>query len=113
MTSDRAEPPPAIPAWPAEVRALFWDCDPDGITLERHADFVLGRVLSRGDWKAVRWLRGTVGDEAVADYLARTSGRLLSPRQLRLWETILDLPRERVTAWIQRPERRVWDGRGA
>jgi hypothetical protein len=32
---------------------LFWDVDPTALDPERHEDFIIGRVLSEGDWVAM------------------------------------------------------------
>jgi hypothetical protein len=100
----------AVPL-PPEVRSLFWEYGDRTVSLERDRDLVMGRVLSAGDWEALRWLRREVGDSALIEYLSRTEGRLLSPRQLRLWQALLDLPPDAVTDWITRPARQVWDRR--
>ena len=42
---------------PTELAWLFWDVDPAQIDLERHRDYILERVMMRGDWFAMRWLR--------------------------------------------------------
>lgn len=97
---------------PPAVRELCWDVDASQLDLQAHRDFVVGRVLSRGTWDAVRWLRRAVDDQALRDYLVRSRGRHLSPRQLRLWEALLDLSHDQVSSWISAPERRVWDQRG-
>jgi len=76
----------AEPDLPDAVRALFWDCDPDALGWPQHADFILGRILSRGAWKEISWARQRIGDGAIRAYVERSQGRLLSPRQLRLWE---------------------------
>lgn len=96
---------------PAGVRALFWEYGERELSLERDRDFVIGRVLTAGDWDSVRWLRGAVGDAAIREYLNRTGGRQLSPRQLRLWQVLLELPEEAVERWLDTETRRIWDGR--
>lgn len=96
---------------PSDVRSLFWEYGERDMSLERERDLVIGRVLSAGDWESVRWLRRELGDAAIANYLGRTAGRLLSPRQLRLWQVLLDLPEEIVTGWLKKETRRLWDGR--
>lgn len=96
---------------PPEVRALFWEYGDREVSLESERDFVMGRVLSAADWDGLRWLRREVGEAAIRDYLDRTRGRLLSPRQLRLWQVLLGLPEETVTAWIGNERRRLWDRR--
>jgi hypothetical protein len=98
---------------PERIRALFWDSDASGLTLGEHADFIYGRVLGRGGLADWRWLRERVGDAALREWLLRTRGRPLSPKQLRLWELLLDLPHDVVSGWIADPRRAIWDGRAA
>ena len=69
---------------------LFWDVDVGGIDLNRHADFVLGRVLSLGDAEAVLCLRREFGDEALQDFVARASHRL-DARSRRFFEVVLNV----------------------
>jgi hypothetical protein len=96
---------------PPEVRSLFWEHGDRALSLDGDRDFVLGRVLSAGSWEAIRWLRAQVGEPILREYLSRTRGRLLSPRQLRLWQVLLDLPEEAVSQWIESAARQVWDRR--
>jgi hypothetical protein len=96
---------------PSEVRGLLHDCDPDRVTWEAHREFLIDRILSDGDWDAVLWLRRTAGDEALRARIVATRGRRLSPRQLRLWQLLLDLPEAEVTVWLAEPARIVWDRR--
>jgi hypothetical protein len=56
-------------------------------------------------------LRRTAGDEALRARIVATRGRRLSPRQLRLWQLLLDLPEAEVTVWLAEPARMVWDRR--
>jgi hypothetical protein len=96
---------------PAGVRSLFWEYGESGPSLEHDRDFVIGRVLSAGDWESIRWLRREVRDSGIRDYLSRTGGRLLSRRQLRLWQVLLDLDEDLVGSWLQRETRHLWDRR--
>src|SRR5262245_1443993 len=41
---------------PEALHWLFWDVDPSAIDLVRHRDYVLERVMVRGDWQAICWL---------------------------------------------------------
>jgi hypothetical protein len=74
---------PVVPL-PDEVRRLFWDVDPDSVDLERHRDYVLQRVMTRGGWVAMKWLRATYPDAALADFLRR-KGMRLPPRERAYW----------------------------
>jgi len=99
------------PALPPHILSLFWDVDPQPLSLERDLAFVLGRVLSAGGFQSLQWLRTKIGDDAIRSYLERTRGRLLSARQLRFWEVILDLPHALVEGWLGDEARKIWERR--
>jgi hypothetical protein len=106
-------PLPAVGDLPSAVRGLLWDVAPGEVRLPRHRDFLIGRILTRGTWAAVDWLRRELGDAAIAEYLERTRGRLLSPRQLRFWELVLGLDDGVVSGWIaERGGSELWERRG-
>jgi hypothetical protein len=63
-------------AVPASVRRLFWDVPPKSVDLVTHRDYVMERVMVRGSWEAMRWLRRTYPNEALADFLRRKGDRL-------------------------------------
>jgi hypothetical protein len=69
---------------PREVSDLFWDVDPDDIELRLHGDYVMERVMARGGWTAMVWLRRSYGREALADFLQRKASRL-APRERAYW----------------------------
>ena len=72
---------------PAEIVRLFWDVDPVGVDLDRHRDYVMARVMARGGWIAMGWLRRAYTPEVIADFLRR-KGSLLAPRELAYWAVI-------------------------
>lgn len=96
---------------PEGVIRLLHDCDPSRVRWEEHRDFLVDRVLGEGDWETIRWLRRTAGDAVLRERIVSTEGRRLSPRQLRLWQLLLDLPEAEVTRWLRDPRRQVWDKR--
>ena len=110
MTS-RSEHSKAKTALPERLRELFWEYPFDELTWEEDRDLVIGRVLSRGPWETVEWLRREVGDEAVRGWIERARGRGLSRRQLRFWQLVLELPPEEVDAWLEEPEPDLWEHR--
>jgi hypothetical protein len=79
--------------FPREVSQLFWDVDPADVELERHADYVMERVMSRGGWEAMRWLRRVYSPPALASFLERKASRL-APRERAYWSLIagIDVP---------------------
>jgi hypothetical protein len=55
---------------------LFWDVEVATLDPEAHEDFILGRVLTDGDWATVRALRAEVGDRVLRAFLERAPHRL-------------------------------------
>ena len=94
---------------PEEVRETLWEYRPDDVTWEGNREFIVERVLSRGTWDAVRWVRSQVGDSGLGDVIVRSRGRMLTPAQLRFWQLILGLPENVVTGWLESEDRIIWD----
>ncbi len=101
---------PVSAGLPESLRPLFWDCDFATLDVVRHRDFVIGRVLASDPLDAIRWLRRQYGDDVIRVWIIRHSGRQLSSRQLRFWETVIGLPTAAVQQWLAGPERRLWEG---
>jgi len=71
---------------PDYVRELFWEGlreDPDP---ERHADYIVIRVLESGGEREYRWLAGRLGLERISHVI--DSGRL-RPHHERFWRGVL------------------------
>ena len=66
------------------IARLLWQVDPGHIDLDAHRDYVLERVMQRGGWNAMRWLRRTYSLETIADFLRRRGTRL-PPRERAYW----------------------------
>jgi len=69
---------------PDYIARLLWQVDPGQIDLDAHRDYVLERVMQRGGWDAMRWLRRTYSPETMADFLRRRGARL-PPRERAYW----------------------------
>ncbi|HEY2517983.1 MAG TPA: hypothetical protein VGI39_44235 [Polyangiaceae bacterium] len=76
---------------PDFIQRLLWDVDPSGIDLERHAPFVIERIMSRGTWEAMKWLRATYPRERLADFVRTEGARRLAARDLAYWALICDV----------------------
>ncbi len=76
---------------PECVSRLFWDVDPETVEIARHPDYVIERVMVRGTWDAMRWLRQTYPREVLADFLRRKGDRL-SPRDRAYWGLVTGAP---------------------
>jgi len=78
---------------PAELAWLFWDVDPSAIDLVRDRDYVIERIMARGDLEAMRWLARQVERDVLADFLGR-KGHRLAPRERAFWSLIAGVPYE-------------------
>jgi hypothetical protein len=44
---------------------LFWDIEPSDLDMEKHAEYIVGRVLDYGDWKDWLFIRDYYGIEQI------------------------------------------------
>ncbi len=91
---------------PDALHWLFWDVDPTTIELAARADYVLERVMARGDWAAMRWLLRTYDREARADFLTRRGDRLAA-RERAFWCLVSGVPNAASAGGARPP----WVGR--
>lgn len=73
---------------PNFVTVLLWDTEPAQIDLGKHSAYVMERVMTRGTWDAMRWLRRTYAREELAAFLARHGNRI-PPRDRAYWSLIV------------------------
>jgi hypothetical protein len=87
------EPPSSVELDAEEVLVLlaplFWDHKLQDADLERHPDWILGRVLMFGSWTQVRVVRRYYGDRAISKAIGR---REIDSRTRNYWELILEEP---------------------
>ena len=79
-------------ALPAYIRTLLWDVDPETVDFNTHRLYVMERVMSRGGWDAMKWLRRTYSEAEMKDFLL-AKGHLLAPRERAYWSLIAGLER--------------------
>jgi len=99
------------PDRPPSVQSPFWEYDPGDLDWDTDRDLIVRRVLTEGNGEAIKWLRHRIGDASLRDWIELRSGDTLSPRQLRFWELILDLPSDRVDEWVEGRRTSVWENR--
>lgn len=75
-------------ALPPFVERLLWDVDPASVDLERDAPLVLERIMSRGSWEAMKWLRATYPQARLASFVLGEGARRLSPRDRAYWALV-------------------------
>jgi hypothetical protein len=96
---------------PAHLHRYFWEYDPERLSLEESRHTILLRLLQSGGMDALRWLRATVSDDELRTLLVRRRGRGITPRRLRFWGLMLDVPEEQVDEWVAAERATVWNRR--
>jgi len=76
-------------ALPDCVSKLLWDVRKESVDVERHARFIICRVLDWGDAESVRWLLATYGEDAIRKVVA--SKPPLHPKTIAYWTARLGL----------------------
>jgi len=94
-----------------ELRPIFWDYNFRRMRWDEDRDLIISRILSHGDWQALKWLRSRVDSAILGNWLLSRRGAGLSSRQLRFWELILELPHREVNEWLKGKGRMVREGR--
>jgi hypothetical protein len=76
---------------PDAVARLLWDVDLQRLDLDRDSFVVFERVMSRGTWEAMKWLRERYPVGELADFVRDRGRRVLSPRDLAYWALVCDV----------------------
>jgi len=78
-------------ALPEFVSRLLWDVDASLIDPHRDSALIFERVMGRGSWEAMRWLRARYSREELASFLRSGGAKRLSPRDLAYWSLVCGL----------------------
>ena len=68
-----------------EASVLFHDVRVDDVDSDRHADFVIARVLDRGTMRSVRSLYRHYGESRIRRFFEAGGGARVSPQTRALW----------------------------
>jgi hypothetical protein len=96
---------------PSRMKNFFWDYSFHHLRIDKDRDLIIRRLLDQGDWEAMKWLRIRLSDRELKSWLLSRRGAGLSPRKLRFWELVLELPEREVNDWLWSKARQVWDQR--
>ncbi len=96
---------------PRKLRPFFWDYSFARLSITRDKDLIIRRLLSSGSWDAVCWMRRQIGDQELREWLIAHKGKGLTPRQLRFWGLILDLPMQQLNSWVHAAASNPWGKR--
>jgi hypothetical protein len=80
------------PTIPSYVRRLFWDVRKETVEIDRHAQFIIRRVLDYGDARSLNWLRRTYSDDELKEVVKTERG--LAHKTVVFWKTYFGLEPE-------------------
>jgi hypothetical protein len=78
-------------AVPQDVVRLLWDVDLDRFDFDRDRSLVFERVMSRGTWESMKWLRQRYANAVLGEFVRTRGPRLLAPRDLAYWSLVCDV----------------------
>ena len=93
------------------LQKYFWDYSLKDLSWSKDRDLIIRRLLTDGSWESILWLRKRIGDDSLRRWLITHQARGLSPRQIRFWSLVLDLPKLRVETWTQAARSSPWSQR--
>lgn len=68
-------------------QALFWDVDPATIDPDKHARYIIERILDFGHDNEVRWMWRYYGHDLIREVLTKSRG--LFPQTKIFWSLVL------------------------
>ena len=98
---------------PHPLDPLFWEYDPGEISIFKHADLIMSRIMERGTWASMVWLQKTFSRNRIAGFLEKKGSRILPPRELNYWALWCEVPNEKRRVWLIKGKnsRDVWRNR--
>jgi len=88
-----------IPSFPQ----LLWDVDPDQVDLEKHAGFLIPRIMDRGTMEHVMWAWDFYGAGRIQDVLVQAP--CLQKKTIAFFACQFGIPREAFRATRKRNDR--------
>ena len=67
-------------------RSLFWDVPPKNIDPQKHAVYIIERVLEHGLDKEIRWMWHAYSRPLIRNVVLRS--RIVTPKTRSLWELL-------------------------
>ncbi len=68
-------------------QALFWDTDPKKIDPQKHARYIIERILELGEDQEVRWMWNFYDKSLLKNTIEKS--RSLKPETKNLWSNLL------------------------
>ena len=74
---------------PKEFKQYFWDVDFEKVNPEKSAQYIIFRLLNKGNDKAIRWLFKTYPKDLIKEVVRERRG--FSAKTANFWADLLDI----------------------
>ncbi len=85
---------------PKSFKQYFWDVDFDKIDPQKSDQYIIHRLIDRGNDTAIRWLLKNYSKDAIKNVVATRRG--FSPKIANFWADFLGLDKRKVVC-LQKP----------
>ena len=85
---------------PKSFYQYFWDVDVNKLDLSKKVNFVVQRLLDKGDENSVRWVRENYSEDTIKKTFVKM--RDFNPRIGNFWRLFLSIPQKEVLC-LQKP----------
>ncbi len=92
---------------PEFLRSYFWDVKFDLLDFKKSKNFILKRVLDRGNTEALIWVRQNYTNREIEKLVLTT--RDISPKTANFWALFLGIDKKKVVC-LQKPYSRIQFG---
>ena len=79
---------------PEFLRSYFWEVDFEALTPEKHARYIIAKILEYGDERALKWMFKQFNMNLIKDVLCKT--RAVSPYSAFFWANVLEVDKKKV-----------------
>jgi len=100
---------------PGHLSRFFWEYDSESLDIDTHANLIMMRIMERGSWQAMEWLRNTYRSKMIADLLLDKGWRMLPSREVNYWALISGMAEETRKRLVKKASLRdtIWSQRSA
>ncbi len=85
---------------PKSFKQYFWDVDFDKVDPQKSDQYVIHRLIDRGNDKAIRWLLKHYSKDLIKEVV--TNRRGFSPKTANFWALLLNIDARKVVC-LQKP----------
>lgn len=85
---------------PKFLKQYFWDVDFEGIDPQQSAQYIIARLIDRGNDRSIRWLWKNYSEDLIKKVV--TTRRGFSARTANFWASVLGINKRKVVC-LQKP----------